>query len=73
MGEPIREEELERARAEELPDLDERERRISVQRKPMGPPFESEEEVEALIDEAQLAPSPEPPTDPADAESSSGA
>jgi hypothetical protein len=61
VGEPTRESDAERAaREEERPDLDEREERISEQRKPMGPPLPDTEQQE----EARRAPT-EGPTDPA--------
>jgi hypothetical protein len=64
VGEPARDarDTQRRAREEERPDLDERERRIRTQRKPMGPPLEEPEgRAEPLAREVP----PEPPTDPA--------
>jgi hypothetical protein len=62
-GEPAREPNGEReALDEERPDLDERERRIRTERKPMGPPLP---EPEDRGDEREVEVPPEPPTDPA--------
>ncbi len=70
LGEPEHEDaeadEVARAeRAEERPNLDEREARISTERKPMGPPLEAGENEHAPAAEEQ-APEPpgEPPTEP---------
>ena len=61
LGEPTREPDTERAaREHERPDLDEREDRISEQRKPMGPPLPDTDQQ----DDALRAPT-EGPTDPA--------
>jgi hypothetical protein len=61
-GEPAREPSEREAQAEERPDLDERERRIRTERKPMGPPLPEPEE---RGDERDVEVPPEPPTDPA--------
>jgi hypothetical protein len=63
VGGPVRDsDDVERrAREEERPDLDERERRIRTQRKPMGPPLE---EAEERAEPRGPVESPEPPTDP---------
>ncbi len=63
VGEPVRESDAveRRAREEERPDLDERERRIRTQRKAMGPPLE---EAEERAEPQGPEESPEPPTDP---------
>ncbi len=63
VGEPVRDSDAveRRAREEERPDLDERERRIRTQRKPMGPPLE---EAEERGERRGPVESPEPPTDP---------
>jgi hypothetical protein len=54
-----------RAREEERPDFDERERRIRTQRKPMGPPLEEpEDRAERRSPEESPEPPTEPPTDP---------
>jgi hypothetical protein len=67
-GEPTHEtEEAARARAqaEEKPDIDERESRISTRRKPMGPPLEEPvERAEAEAEPAEMHP-PEEPSEPA--------
>lgn len=65
LGEPTRETAAtrRRAREEERPDLDERERRIRTERKPMGPPLEAPTE-ERDDPRPREGPS-EPPTDPA--------
>jgi hypothetical protein len=70
LGEPEHEpaEVAEGARAEreeERPDLDERESRISTERKPMGPPLEEGEGARAAEEEAP-EPSDEPPTEPSE-------
>ncbi|MGN6254485.1 MAG: hypothetical protein ACTHO8_05830 [Solirubrobacterales bacterium] len=67
--EPAETEGGERAeRAQQRPDLDERERRISTERKPMGPPFEEREgEAASGAEEEPPAPSDEPPTEPSEA------
>lgn len=70
LGEPEHEAgEVERGareeREEERPDLDERERRVSTERKPMGPPLEEGEEGAAPSPEEEAAEPPaEPPTEP---------
>jgi hypothetical protein len=61
VGEPARESDAERSVREERPDLDERERRIRPQRKPMGPPLEEAEESAEARGPAE---SSEPPTEP---------
>ena len=63
VGEPERDSDAveRRAREEERPDFDERERRIRTQRKPMGPPLEEPEDRAELRGPAE---SSEPPTDP---------
>lgn len=68
VGEPGRESGDERqAREEQRPDLDERQRRISTQRKPMGPPLE-DLDVEPGDTAQETAPEvpPEEPTDPSE-------
>lgn len=54
-------------RREERPDLDERERRISPERKPMGPPLDEPDEGAGppVEEEAREAPE-ESPTDPSE-------
>ncbi len=63
VGEPARDSDAveRRVREEERPDLDERERRIRTQRKPMGPPLEEAEERAGARGPEE---SREPPTDP---------
>jgi hypothetical protein len=63
VGEAVRESDSDerRAREEERPYLDERERRIRTQRKPMGPPLEDADE---LAERRGPEESPEPPTEP---------
>jgi hypothetical protein len=52
------------ARDAERPDLDERERKISPRRKPMGPLVPPERDRPGIAAEAQPALPDEPPTDP---------
>lgn len=61
VGEPVRDAAERRAREEERPDFDERQRQIRTQRKPMGPPLEEPEERAEIRGPEE---SPEPPTDP---------
>jgi hypothetical protein len=71
LGEPEHEpaeieEALRAEREEELPDFDERHRRISTERKPMGPPLEEEEGEAAPESEEESETSEEPPTEPSE-------
>ena len=63
LGEPVREsDDTERApREEDRPDLDERQRRIGEERKPMGPPLNERED---RGEEREQPASTEEPTDP---------
>jgi hypothetical protein len=67
LGEPVRDSDADerRAREEERPDFDERQRQIRTQRKPMGPPLEEpEDRAERRGPEESSEPPTEPPTDP---------
>jgi|SRR5215217_932276 len=65
VGEPVRDSDANerRAREEERPDLDERQRRIRTQRKSAGPPIEEAEE-EERAERRGPEESTEPPTEP---------